>query len=69
MTTRRIGFLAALSLTVVAMATAFAGQARPAVLHSRGGEHGKYVAPAMQYYHGPGGCHDGDAAAYDGSDL
>ena len=68
MTKRRIGFLAALSLVVVAMATAFASQARPAVLHSRSGAHGKYVAPVVQHHYGPGGC-DGADAAYDGSDL
>lgn len=67
MTKRRAGFLVALSLTVIAMATAFAQQGRPAAAHSRSSEHGKYVAPAVTYYHGPGGC-DG-AAAYDGSDL
>ena len=69
MTKRRIGFLAALSLTLVAMATAFASQARPAVAHSRSSAHGKYVAPVvMQHHYGPGGCDGGDAA-YDGSDL
>jgi hypothetical protein len=69
MTKRRTGFLVALSLTVVAMATAFASQAQPAVAHSRSSAHGKYTAPAVMYYHGPGGCQDGADAAYDGSDL
>jgi hypothetical protein len=68
MTKRRTGFLVALSLTVVALATAFASQARPAAVHARGSEHGKQVAVQVQYHNGPGGCADHDAA-YDGSDL
>ena len=68
MNKRRTGFLVALSLVVVAMATAFDNQARPAALQGRSREQGKYVAPAAVYHHGPGGC-DGADAAYDGSDL
>jgi hypothetical protein len=70
MTKRRIGFLAALSLTLVAMATAFASQARPVESHGRSAAHGKYVRPAATYFqHGPGGCDGGSDATYDGSDL
>lgn len=69
MSKRRIGFLAALSLTLIAMATAFANQARPAVALSRSHAQGKLVKPAVVYYHGPGGCDFMDSAAYDGSDL
>jgi hypothetical protein len=70
MTKVRIGFLAALSLSLVAAATAFAGQARPVTAHSRNAFQGKYVRPAIVYHYGAGGCHGGeDSAAYDGSDL
>ncbi len=68
MSLRQKGLYLALSLAVIALATAFAGQARGGVATTRRAI-GAKAAPAvqMQYQHhnGPGGCPFAD----DGSDL
>lgn len=66
MTKKRTGLLVGLSLILVARATAFAGQARGALLHARSSAQGKDVEPAAPFHHGPGGCQD---TGYDGMDL